>query len=93
MRINLRVPFEQKDAAKELGARWDAAKKIWYVIDPEILEVFADWMPTESPSSNKTIGQPLAPKSAVGVVTGPARFQPMCQCVVLPWEHCEHSAA
>lgn len=33
----LKVPFAEKDAAKALGARWDAAKKKWYVpqgVDP-----------------------------------------------------------
>lgn len=30
-RINLQVPFNEKDAAKRLGARWDGDGKIWYV--------------------------------------------------------------
>jgi hypothetical protein len=30
MRHDLKVPFADKDAAKKLGARWDAARKIWY---------------------------------------------------------------
>jgi hypothetical protein len=29
-RFPLNVPFEEKDAAKELGAKWDATKKLWY---------------------------------------------------------------
>ncbi|WP_428422684.1 exodeoxyribonuclease VII large subunit [Methylibium sp.] len=36
-RTYLKVPFQQKDAAKSLGARWDAAIGSWYVpenIDP-----------------------------------------------------------
>nr|MDP2192790.1 DUF5710 domain-containing protein [Rhodoferax sp.] len=37
MRINLVTPFAEKDAVKALGARWDAAKKIWYITD------VADW--------------------------------------------------
>ncbi len=27
----LRVPFEQKDCAKKLGAVWDAARRVWVV--------------------------------------------------------------
>ena len=27
----LRVPFEQKDCAKKLGAAWDAARRVWVV--------------------------------------------------------------
>lgn len=29
--IRLNIPFANKDKAKELGARWDIAKKYWYV--------------------------------------------------------------
>ena len=45
MRINLVTPFADKDAAKALGARWDAAKKIWYIIDVADLTPFARWIP------------------------------------------------
>ena len=27
MRVNLKVPFDEKEAAKDLGAKWDAARK------------------------------------------------------------------
>ncbi|MFI3136422.1 MAG: DUF5710 domain-containing protein, partial [Methylococcaceae bacterium] len=30
-KIYLNVPFAQKDEAKALGARWDAAQKKWYI--------------------------------------------------------------
>lgn len=30
MRVNLNVPYAEKDAAKAAGARWDAARKCWY---------------------------------------------------------------
>ena len=91
MRINLKVPFAQKDAAKELGARWDAARKIWYVVDPVAREVFADWMPTLEVASGKTDAVMPSVKSSQGVLTGPKNFTPVCQCAVLPWEHCAHS--
>ena len=29
--INLKVPFNEKDQAKSLGARWNAEAKLWYV--------------------------------------------------------------
>ena len=44
MRVNLIVPFEQKDEAKKLGARWDGITKQWYVIDAEDLQPFLKWM-------------------------------------------------
>jgi len=45
-RIDLRVPYREKDEAKRLGARWDPAARIWFV--PEDLELarFARWLPT-----------------------------------------------
>lgn len=42
-RINLNVPFEEKDEAKDLGARWDPTARCWYVpagLDPS---PFARW--------------------------------------------------
>jgi exodeoxyribonuclease VII large subunit len=43
-RTYLKVPFQQKDAAKSLGARWDAAIASWYV--PENIDTapFAAWL-------------------------------------------------
>lgn len=39
----LNVPFAQKDAAKALGARWDAGIKKWYVPAGKDKELFAQW--------------------------------------------------
>lgn len=39
----LNVPFAEKDEAKQLGARWDAAKKKWYVPQGVDLEGFSRW--------------------------------------------------
>ena len=51
----LNVPFAQKDAAKALGARWDAANKKWYVPADKDITLFAQWQPLagtpESPST------------------------------------------
>ena len=95
MRINLKVPFAHKEAAKELGARWDAARKIWYVIDPESLEVFSDWMPeaeaTSSTSASLKPAEPNKARSSPGVFTGPKVLQPVCTCAVQPWDACPHS--
>jgi hypothetical protein len=45
MRINLVTPFAEKDEAKALGARWDAAIKIWYIQDVADLAPFMRWIP------------------------------------------------
>ncbi len=39
------VPFGEKDEAKGLGARWDAAARKWYVPLGKDLDVFKRWMP------------------------------------------------
>jgi ribonuclease HI len=44
-RIYLCVPFAQKDEAKSLGAKWDATRKKWYILDncankDQVLELF-----------------------------------------------------
>jgi hypothetical protein len=49
MRINLSCPFAEKDQAKALGAKWDAAKRVWYIVDVENLTPFMRWMPSSKP--------------------------------------------
>jgi len=41
------VPFAEKEDAKGLGARWDAASKKWYVPSDKDLTAFARWMPKQ----------------------------------------------
>lgn len=41
----LDVPFIEKDQAKQLGARWNAASKRWYVPAGLDLQQFARWLP------------------------------------------------
>jgi hypothetical protein len=42
-KIYLAVPYAQKDAAKALGARWDAAHKKWYIPATMDITPFAKW--------------------------------------------------
>ncbi|MFC7420688.1 DUF5710 domain-containing protein [Iodobacter arcticus] len=44
MRVNLKVPFAEKDSAKALGAKWDAAKKLWYIVDKADLSPYSQWI-------------------------------------------------
>lgn len=46
-RTDLNVPFHEKDEAKKLGARWDNAKKVWYVPDGIDVDPFQKWLPAE----------------------------------------------
>lgn len=50
-RVELKVPFSQKDEAKALGARWDASNKVWFVTNTHDLKKFARWLPTEDSCS------------------------------------------
>jgi len=40
------VPYEQKDDARRLGARWDAAARSWYIPGGVASEPFARWQDT-----------------------------------------------
>lgn len=44
-RIDLQVPFPQKEQAKALGARWDMAQKSWYIPPGLSIENFHPWLP------------------------------------------------
>jgi exodeoxyribonuclease VII large subunit len=43
----LNVPFRDKDSAKALGARWDPARRQWYVPDGRELSAFSAWLPQD----------------------------------------------
>jgi len=98
MRINLNCPYAEKDLAKSLGARWDIARKVWYIVDVEDLTPFMRWIAKDEPAK-----QPKQVKKEhrthtrtmhkAGAVTRSA-FVPHCGCHhVLPWEDCEHTKA
>ena len=81
----LNVPFAQKDAAKALGARWDAASKKWYVPVDKDIALFSQWQsqsgivesPVTSTSKPSTRAAPTknstsANAATSGVITYPA---------------------
>ena len=101
MRINLVIPFTEKDAVKALGARWDATKKTWYIADVADLTPFMRWIPDmETAMGNSTDAVKRSTKSTAkarvnpfkGPTTGPTIDVPHCGCNVLPWEDCEHTS-
>lgn len=53
MRVNLDVPYEQKDLARQLGAKWDLARKTWYVENVERLDQFLRWIPANRVNPGK----------------------------------------
>lgn len=46
----LAVPFAEKDAAKKLGARWNAERKSWYVPPGTDVTLFKRWRADEADS-------------------------------------------
>lgn len=85
MRINLVTPFAEKDAAKALGARWDATKKLWYIDDVADLTPFLRWIPDADAATVAPI------KRSAGVVTTSTVTVTHCGCNVRAWEDCPHS--
>lgn len=97
MRINLITPFAEKDAVKALGARWDATKKCWYIVDIADLAPFARWIPNMEAAVDVSGGAPKVIKPKF-TLPAPADAQVKsdsgvadCGCDVLPWDDCVHT--
>ena len=50
--VNIKVPFDEKDEAKGLGARWDSTKKSWYCNKKDI-DKFSKWINDNSDYERK----------------------------------------
>lgn len=46
-RVNLLVPFSEKDQAKALGAKWDSKGKTWFIEADSDMGKFRSWLPPE----------------------------------------------
>ena len=67
--INLKVPFNEKDQAKSLGARWNAEAKLWYVPQGVDATPFEKWLssaPNLAPT--QAIAKPAAQANAGSIV-------------------------
>lgn len=68
----LNVPYAEKDQAKALGARWDPAKKKWYVLNNIDMAIFSRWLLSTSisdKSDNNTKPKPTTNKIISRVTT------------------------
>ena len=106
MRVNLKVPFAEKDEAKKLGARWDAARKIWYVENKPDMAPFARWAPSphDSSAGDEPVQKSAAPvkkqQAVFGyhevfhalVIVGSAYVEQARVCDCLPWDVCARCA-
>lgn len=43
-RIDLKVPFAEKEEAKSLGAKWDPSLKTWYIPEGVGIGPLAQWL-------------------------------------------------
>lgn len=95
MRHDLKVPFAEKDQAKKLGARWDPARKLWYVDDKLDLALFARWQPVPHDGAAPATAPPRSAATSRARTAGSAlqrgsRFvEQSLSCACLPWEDCE----
>lgn len=100
MRKDLKVPFAEKDEAKRLGARWDPARKVWYVENKADLAPFSRWMPTDfkevpvdpAPAKPAAAGSPQ--KSGSGTVVVGSKYVAQARvCICPPWDVCDKCRA
>jgi len=93
MRTNLKVPFAEKEEAKKLGAKWDAARKIWFVQGRTDLAPFARWSPVPHDSLGGNIEpapeSPARQQVTGKVIVGSAYSTQPRVCACLPWEVCD----
>ncbi|WP_406699090.1 exodeoxyribonuclease VII large subunit [Singulisphaera sp. Ch08] len=59
-RVDLRVPFVEKEDAKALGARWDSQKKLWYAPPGADLDPLKRWVPKDflAPTLSTLVSSP-----------------------------------
>ena len=81
--ILLNVPYAEKDAARELGAKWDAGKKKWYVPAGVLATPFAKWI-----AGDGNLPQEAAkrPDSSAGRIVVGANYMPVEDAKGLPWD-------
>lgn len=94
MRTNLKVPFAEKEEAKKLGAKWDAARKIWYVEDKSDMAPFYRWAPSHHETSGVTEPAPKTSSAKTQQSTGKfivgSEYVVQARvCACLPWDVCD----
>jgi len=62
--ISLKVPFNEKDQAKALGARWNAELKQWYVPQGVQSAPFEKWFTSGAApiQTNAAVAKPASPQ-------------------------------
>jgi phage/plasmid primase-like uncharacterized protein len=78
-KIYLCVPYDEKDAAKVLGADWDGKKKSWYAPGPEAARKLSKWLPL--PKAAPRIKAVRPPPPAVPAVLPKEEFTRALQSI------------
>lgn len=92
MRVDLNVPYAEKDAAKHLGVKWDGVKRTWFVQDVPNIAAFMRWMPEHLKKPQATVKrikpEPERPNMKRSKwIRGMFFTEIECDC--LPWIGCE----
>mgnify|MGYP003343254398 CR=1 FL=1 len=83
----LNVPYEQKNAAKSLGARWDGIEKKWYVPKHIPIVSFVQWLPKHLKRPHKPYIDPMSVVGRMRVdkkINDHLEFQKTCPVVEDP---------
>jgi putative DNA primase/helicase len=62
-KIYLSVPFDDKDAVKSAGGRWDGEKKQWYYLSDTELAKFSKWKTSQDTTSSNKSNNSKPPKT------------------------------
>lgn len=54
--IDLEVPYDDRNLAKSLGARWNPQRKVWYIDDQRDLAPFQQWLPQPTRINHRSVG-------------------------------------
>lgn len=92
-KIYLNVPYAQKDTAKALGAKWDPAKKQWYVPASMDITLFAKWqgeastVKSSTPAKGNSKSRASNKNVVLGVTTyGKNKDLTTCSKDAPPWD-------
>lgn len=79
MSTYLNVPYKQREAARDLGARWDADAKKWYVPAGKDTAPFAEWLPDEVLKATSFTSQAPAAAPAKPAADEPTKGIPLSE--------------
>lgn len=97
-RVNLRVEYRHKDAAKALGARWDQELRTWWATTEQCEKAPGLLRWVGEPKAQAVRQEPSRPAPKQHVTSKPKlteqRLFSLASCCcqhVAPWEDCEHT--